>query len=46
MDFISEARTEIMRAVREQKSYEMNKCLTLVHLITNWIAKSLPVIYL
>ena len=35
MDFKSEARAEVIRAVCEEKSYEMNKCLSLVHLTTN-----------
>jgi hypothetical protein len=42
MDFKSEARIEIMRAARKEKSYEMNKCLTLVHLTTNALRRKPP----
>ena len=35
----AETRTEVVGALCEQKSYEMNKCLSLVHLTTIWIAK-------
>ncbi len=41
MDFKSEARIEIMRAARKEKSYEMNKCLTLVHLTSAFRIHSL-----
>jgi hypothetical protein len=41
MDFKSESRTEFMRAVRKEKSYEMNKCLTLVHLTSAFRIQSL-----
>ncbi len=35
MDFKSKGPTEFMHAARKEKPYEMNKCLTLVHLTTN-----------
>jgi len=36
----AEVRTEGIRAVWEKKPYEMNKCLTLVHLTGNGLRKS------
>ena len=42
MDFKSKAPTEFMRAARKEKSYEMNKCLTLVHLTTNALRRKRP----
>ena len=42
MDFKSKAPTEFMRAACEEKSYEMNKCLTLVHLTTNALRRRPP----
>jgi hypothetical protein len=41
MDFKSKAPTEFMRAACEEKSYEMNKCLTLVHLTSAFRIHSL-----
>ena len=38
----AEARTEVIRAVCEEKSYEMNKCLSLVHLTTNSLGGKRP----
>ena len=38
----AEARTEVIRAVRKKKSYEMNKCLSLVHLTTNSLVENEP----
>ena|SRR5579859_7359275 len=35
-----EARTEVSFAVCEVKSYEMNKCLSLVHLTTNSLSQA------
>ena len=40
-DFKSETPTEFMRAERKEKSYEMNKCLTLVHLTRTFRIHSL-----
>jgi len=34
MDFNAEGCTNVIRTMYEQESYEMNKCLSLVHLTT------------
>ena len=38
----AEARTEGICPIRKEKSYEMNKCLTLVHLTTNSLVENDP----
>jgi hypothetical protein len=39
VDFKSEAGTDITCTVRKERLYEMNRCLTFVHLTDNWITK-------
>jgi hypothetical protein len=42
MDFNAEACTNVIRTMYEQESYEMNKCLSLVHLTTNSLGENDP----